>query len=169
MGPWISALIGGAQPFHGWRTYPDSSAARYHRRRVGCLLPSCGKELRRPLVGARGEAEPRSPPCAQARPRAPSQDRSTAARSPTGERALRQGDPRRRWRDLGFRATPPQRVWGAKSTIAVPLDGGARGSSRTRAPAKGATAAPPRFSPAIGFGVRVEERAGAAEKREKTK
>jgi len=32
---------------------------------------------------------------------------------------------------------------GTKSTTAVPLDGATRGSSHTRAPAKGATAAPP--------------------------
>jgi len=59
-------------------------------------------------------------------PRAPSQDRSTAVRSPTGERVLRQGDPWRRRpsspvsaalradkgeRDLGFRE---ERVWGCK-------------------------------------------------------
>ena len=36
-------------------------------------------------------------------------------------------------------------MWGAKSTTAVPLDGAAWGSSSTRAPTKGATAAPPRF------------------------
>ena len=73
----------------------------------------------------------KQPSCARRRarepwPRAPSQYRSTAARSPTGERALRRGDPRRRRpssptsaalradkgeRDLGFRE---ERVWGHK-------------------------------------------------------
>ena len=34
-------------------------------------------------------------------------------------------------------------VWAPKGTTEVPLDGAARGSGRTRAPARGATAAPP--------------------------
>ena len=51
-------------------------------------------------------------------------------------------------RDLEFRE---ERVWGAKSTIAVPLDDDARGSGRTHAPAKGATVAPSLFSSATVF------------------
>ena len=41
----------------GEEDLPDSSAARHHRRRVGCLLPVCGKELCSCLVDERGGAE----------------------------------------------------------------------------------------------------------------
>jgi len=41
----------------GEEDLPNSSAARHHRRRVGCLPPAHGKELRRHLVSERGEAK----------------------------------------------------------------------------------------------------------------
>ena len=79
-------------------------------------------------TAARGKKQPsHACHCArEPRQRAPSHDRSTAARSPTGERALRRGNPRRRRpsspasaalradkgeRDLGFRE---ERVWERK-------------------------------------------------------
>jgi hypothetical protein len=54
---------------------------------------------------------------------------------------------------------------GPKGTITVPLDGAARGSSRTRAPARGAVAAPPP-PVCLSFGCGAERRREGIERKE---